>query len=435
MTPLPPSELPRRIFLKALAGTALGAAVAGPLEAATDRFRDLTGSLSFRGGDPSSALALRERYLLSPDIVYLNHASIGTIPAAVHQARVRYLALCEENPWLYMWGGAWEGAREDAREALGRMLGSSSRRMALTHNTTEGFNLLANGLPLGPGDEVVFTSLNHDGASVCWEHNAARRGFTVRRVPFPVREAPGMSHDDLVRFHTEILSPETRVLALPHVDNMVGIRIPLAAVVRAAREAGVEVVAVDGAQTAGMIPLDLTALGADAYAGSPHKWIQAPKGLGFMDLSPSLQERLEPFWVTWGQRSWSGTVRRFEDYGTRNLAETVNLADAVAFQEGLGQDEKDARYRHLWAWMKARVDASPVLTWRSPERWELGASLVAVEVRGRAAPELGTLLYREHGVVLRSFGGELNALRVSPNVITTEEELEGLFRILESEAA
>ena len=422
--------LPRRRFLQTLAGSALGASLLSPLEARAERVSRVARALVSRpGGVPWQSL--KERYLLDPDIVYLNHASIGTIPQVVHEARTALLELCETNPWLYMWGPPWEAAREDAREALAGFLGCAPPDLTLTHNTTEGFNLLGNGLPLGPGDEVVFTSLNHSGASVTWEHNARRRGFSVRTAVFPVREVPGLSEDDVVRLHLEALSPATRVLVFPHVDNMVGLRHPMERLAREARAAGVRVVAVDAAQSAGMIPVDLTGTGVDLYAGSPHKWIQAAKGLGFAFLSPGLRERLEPSWVTWGQARWSGSSRRFEDYGTRNLAETVNLADAVTFQEGLASGRED-RYRELRAWMRHRVEASPRLAWRSPPGWEDGGSLVAVEVSGLDARAVAGELWDRHQIVVRGFGPPLNAVRISPHLMNSEEEIEALFRILET---
>ncbi|HSR43300.1 MAG TPA: aminotransferase class V-fold PLP-dependent enzyme, partial [Longimicrobiales bacterium] len=148
-----------------------------------------------------------------------------------------------------------------------------------------------------------------------------------------------------------------------------------------------------------------------------------------------LRETLRPLWVTWGQRRWEGTVRVFEDYGTRNLPETLALADAVRFQESLGSDEKERRLVRTWSRMRERVEAVPGLEWRSPERWERGASLVAVRVRGRPAAELGAALYAGHGVVVRAFGGgSLDHLRVSPNVMTTDAEMDRFFERLETEA-
>ena len=99
--------------------------------------------------------------------------------------------------------------------------------LAITHNTTEGFNILAHGLPLGAGDEVLFSSLNHGGASVAWDHIGPQRGYTVRRFDFPVARTSELTVDEVVAIHAEAIRPETRVLVVPHVDNMVGMIHPL----------------------------------------------------------------------------------------------------------------------------------------------------------------------------------------------------------------
>jgi len=413
-------------------GAAGGIAVAGPVEAALSKLPLELPGLTLGSGSAEAVAALRAEYLLDPALTYVNHASIGTVPAAVVEAHSAALRLCETNPWLHMWGGAWEEPRELVRAALGRLLGAPASSIAITHNTTEGFNQLAAGLDLGPGDEVLFTELNHAGASVCWDHWAERRGFSVRRIPFPVEEAAGLAPEDVTRVHLDAIRPETRVLVFPHIDNRIGVRHPLRAIAERAHARGVEVVAVDGAQSAGMIPCDLEASGVDAFAGSPHKWIQAPKGLGLFYLREGLRERLRPTWVTWGQAQWDGSVRRFEDYGTRNLPAVVALGDALDVQEGLGTAAKLSRYRSMHARLLAAVDATPALAWRSPRRWDTGAALVAVQVGTRRAPTLADPLLRDHGVILRTFGSRPDALRISPNVATTDAELDDLVDLLAS---
>lgn len=421
----------RRRFLSQLLASSAGLAVAGPLEAALrDLPRTLPG-LHLGDGDEEAVRRIRAEYLLDPSILYVNHASIGTVPRLVVDVHAAALRLCETNPWLYMWSGAWDEPRELARASLAGLLGAPTDRVAITHNTTEGFNLLAAGLDLGPGDEVLFSELNHAGASICWDHQAARRGFSVRRLPFPVEEAPGLGPADIARVHLEAIRPETRVLVFPHVDNRVGVRHPLRLIAEGAHARGVEVVAVDGAQSAGMIPCDLEASGVDVFAGSPHKWIQSPKGLGLLYVRESLRERLEPAWVTWGQARWSGSARRYEDYGTRNLPAVVALGDALDVQEILGAASKLARYRAMHARLRDAVEATPGLAWRSPRDFDTGASLFAVEVEGRPAPRVGASLFEDHGVVLRSFGARPNALRISPNVATTDAELDRLVSLLE----
>lgn len=420
----------RRAFLKRLAalGAAAGAArIARASEAFAadiERLEAAGWREGSSGGQEPDWATLREEYLLDPDVVYLNHGSIGTIPRPVHAAHVAYLEACESNPWLHMWGDAWEEPREAVRRAAARTLGAAASDVALTHNTTEGFNILARGLPLGEGDEVLFSSLNHPGASVCWDHRARVAGFRVRRFEFPMRDVAGMSVRDVVAIHAREIREETRVLVFPHVDNMIGLRHPVRELTDAARARGVEFVAVDGAQTVGMIPVEAAANGVDFYAASPHKWLQAPKGLGLLYLRREVRDRVRPTRVTWGQERWAGTIRVFEDYGTRNLPELLALGDAVEFQERLGAGAKAARYRDVWEGWREATEATPGVRWRSPDRWELSASLFALETEGMAAPDLFRRLWsvEEGGFVFRAFGDPLNTARVSPNVASTAGE-------------
>jgi len=423
----------RRGFLRRLIAASAGLAVADPLRAEFEPLVSATASgsrISLEEASEAGLARLRAEYFLDPDILYVNHASIGTVPRAVHEAHAAALRACEANPWLHMWGGEWEAPREAVRASLARLLGTSPDSVAITHNTTEGFNQLAAGLDLGPGDEVLFTELNHSGASVCWDHWSERRGYSVRRIPFPVEDAAGLSPEDVAEAHLREIRSETRVLVFPHVDNRIGVRHPLKLIADGAHARGVEVVAVDGAQSAGMIPCDLDHSGVDAFAGSPHKWIQAPKGLGLFYLRAPLRERLRPTWVTWGQAQWDGTVRRFEDYGTRNLPAVIALGDALDVQEELGADAKLHRYRAMHARLLAAVESEPSLTWHSPRRWDTGASLVAIGIRGREAPRIAGGLLAGDGVVLRAFGGRPDALRISPNVATTDQELDRLMSLI-----
>jgi isopenicillin-N epimerase len=417
----------RRAFLRSMGVAGVLTPVATRLLDVEAAFADELGGLAAR---PWTTEGLADRYMIDPGVTYLNHASIGTMPRAVHDARVEYSAICESNPHLYVWGGAWDGMVEDVRAKAARFLGTSAEEVAITHNTTEGFNTLAYGLPLGPGDEVLFSSLNHGGASIPFEHAAKARGYTVRRFDLPIDDVPGLGVADVVELHRREIRPETRVLVFPHVDNIVGLRHPMAELAAMARAAGVEVVAVDGAQALGMIPVEAAAAGVDVYSTSPHKWLQSPKGLGLLYVRASLHERLSPMWVRYGVARWGGTSRMYEDYGTRNWPEVLSLGDAMAFQEALGSADKEARYRRLFTTMRERTRAAG-LRWNSPERWEMGSVLVSVGFTS-PANALSERLYRERGVVLRPFqGGGLNAFRVSPNVMNTDAELDVLFTELE----
>ncbi len=413
----------RRAFLKRMAAV-VGASSVGSLLALD---RAVAEGIAQAAGKAGSALPGGQEgvYTLDPDITYLNHASTGTIPRAVQQAHARYLELCESNPWAYMWGGEWEEPREAVRARAARLLRCEAAEVALTHNTTEGFNILAQGLPLGRGDEVVFSSLNHPGASICWFHQAEAKGFTVKQFDFPVGEMPNLTLDEVLDLHDRQISANTRVLVFPHVDNIVGLRHPMKELTALARSRGVEFVAVDGAQTVGMLPVDVAQAGVDFYAASPHKWVQAPKGTGLLYLKRDVQSTLRPMWVTWGQERWAGTVRIFEDYGTRNLPEVIALGDALDFQASLGEDAKASRYRTMWQGWRRAVDNAAHTEWRSPTSWELSASLYAIEVQGITSRDLFERMHREYGFVFRPFQTQgLNTVRISPNLVNSDMERE-----------
>ncbi len=420
----------RRAFLKRVAAAVGGMGVADLLAIDEAFGRELTTLLAPAPGSPHFE-ELRSRYTLDERIIYFNNASIGTIPRLVQEARAVYLKLCETNPWLYMWGGEWEEPREAVREKAGTYLGCSAGEVAFTHNTTEGFNVLAQGLDLRAGDEVLFSSLNHDGASVCWFHSAERRGFKVKRFDFPVLETPRLNEDEIIDIYDRQITANTRLLALPHIDNLIGLRHPVKKLTDMARSRGVEFIAIDGAQAVGMIDVDVTEIGADFYCASPHKWLQAPKGLGLMHIRQTTQERLRPMWVTWGQRRWAGTVRIFEDYGTRNLPELLALGDAIDFQIALGTAAKQARHRELWQRFRDRARLADGVTWRSPETWELSASLYALEIEGHDSKEVFEHMFGEHGFVFRAFSTpELNTVRISPNIYATDDEVDRFFGAL-----
>jgi selenocysteine lyase/cysteine desulfurase len=366
---------------------------------------------------------LAGEYMLGPDVLYLNHASIGTVPRAVQDAHTRYLEICESNPHVHIWGDVWQEPRERVRSKAAALLGCSPNDVALTHNTTEGFNTLAHGLSLEPGDEVLFSSLNHGGASAPWQHHGQRRGYSVRRFEFPIADVPSLSAADVVRIHLEAIRDETRVLVFPHVDNIVGLRHPVRELVRGARERGVEFVAVDVAQSLGMIDVDVIDSDVDFLAASPHKWVQAPKGSGLLYMKSEHKEQVRPLWVTAGQAP-RGTIRVFEDYGTRDSPGLLALGDALDFQQRLGAQAKQRRYREVRQRMRDAVDASPRLRWLSPTDQALSSSLYLIEFTGRRSSEVLTATGESDGVVFRAFRTQgLDGGRISPNVVTSDEQI------------
>ena len=179
-----------------------------------------------------------------------------------------------------------------------------------------------------------------------------------------------------------------------------------------------------------MFPVDMDEYGVDCFATSPHKWLQAPKGLGLTYFSPAIQEVLRPMWVTWGQNRWEGTARVYEDYGTRNLAETLTLGDAIDFQNRINAREREHRLRELFAFTMKMADENPSTDWVSPRSREQSGSLYGVSIRGKERNQLFGQMYESYGFVFRPFNTQgLDSVRLSPNVFDTEDEIVKFFEI------
>ena len=410
----------RRRFLEGLAAMGLSA----PL---------LAGCASTGETSERRRGAVEGDYDLDPSITYLNHASIGTVPRTVTRSRARNLEACESNPWLHVWGGYWDEVLTAVRERAAAFLGCGDDELAFVRNTTEAFNMLAAGLPLGPGDEVLFSSLNHSGASECFRERASERGYRVRTFDFPAAELPEIDEDAVVEAYVVSIRDRTRLLVMPHIDNIYGIRHPLARIARLARERGVEWIAVDGAQSVGMIPVDVPGTGVDFYATSGHKWTQSPKGIGLLYLNRAHVDRVRPLFVTWGQKSWRGTARGLEDFGTRDPSLQIALGEAIAFQQAIDPNVRETHYRELRDHLYARVDASPKLRWRSPRAFEAGGSLVAIEVAGVRSQDVFRKLWERDRIVFRAMRShDLETIRISPNLGSSRADLDRLIDRVEA---
>lgn len=365
----------------------------------------------------------RADYLLDDGLNYLNHASIGTVPRVVHEAQVGYLRICETNPWLHVWSRGFSEEFAATRALAAEFLGVQERNVALTRGTTEIFNAFAQGVPLGDEDEVLWSEYNHAGARVCWEHQAEVRGFSVREFALPIEDVASLSVEDVVQAHVAACSERTRVLVLPHIDNVIGIVHPIREIAEAVRRVGVKFVLVDGAQTVGAMPLDLDDLGCDGYATSSHKWVQSPKGLGLGYVSDSLLQVLRPMIVTWGKQRWAGTARSLEDYGTRDYSTILSLGDALRFSESRGIEDSHLHLMQLQKTAFEFVDAEPSLRWMSPRRSGLRGTLWSVRRAEHASPNLAEKLFEDHRIVVRGHRNEHDCVRFSPGYATTESEL------------
>jgi len=216
--------------------------------------------------------ALRAEFPVLARHAYLNAGTDGPLPARAARAAADELEReAGEGRAMSHFMRRFELASK-LRSSYAAALGCDPADVALTSCTSEGIAQTVSGLELGPGDEIITSAEEHPG--MLGALGAARElsGVSVRAVPLErVADSVG---------------PRTRLVACCHVGWMSGSIAP-------AELAGVEVpVLLDGAQGVGAIPVDLGAIGCDAYAGAGQKWLCGPDGTGMLYVSPKLRERL-----------------------------------------------------------------------------------------------------------------------------------------------
>ena len=420
----------RRGFVKTLAAATLPwPRLPGTAHALEELEKDLTAA----GEGASRWTRLRREFQLKPGFTHFNTGSCGAAPKVVTEAVARYTAELETDPVGNTFG-ALGGRMEDVRRLAADFLGADMDEVALTRNTTEGMNGVATGIDWEPGDEVLTTNHEHGGGMVCWQHVRKHRGVVVKYLEMPT---PLRDKDEFLDLLERQLTPRTRVCSLMHVDTITGMRYPLADVARITRPRGVLLVC-DGAQSPGMLDVDVKALGVDTFASSSHKWMLAPKGSGLLYIRRQVQDRVHPVFLHSGYGAYSASS------GTRDVAGILGHGVAMEFHNLLGRDLVEARCRELSARLRGHLERIPKVRILTPAQPELSGGILTFSVDGLSADLLARRLLEEHDMAVKVAQGtyafvpdddvegeSYNALRVSTHIYNDEADMDRLAAAVE----
>lgn len=236
---------------------------------------------------------------------------------------------------------------EEARRNIAAFIGADPAGIVFTRSTTEAMNLIAHafGATLQAGDEIIITEAEHHANIVPWHLLRERVGINLISVPLTNYAL------DIDRLRAAI-TPRTKLISTYHMSNVTGAVNNVAAISALAREHGIYV-AIDGAQGAPHLPVNVGALGADFYTISGHKML-GPTGAGALYARPELLETLPPFLgggemiqtVSVQASTYAPAPKRFEA-GTPNIAEVIGLSAAVQYLSELGMENVAAHTAEL----------------------------------------------------------------------------------------
>ncbi|HET8604247.1 MAG TPA: cysteine desulfurase [Marmoricola sp.] len=381
-------------------------------------------------------------------LVYLDSANTSQKPQVVIDTMVDHLERHNANVAraMHQLGAEASAAFEDARDKVARFINAPSRdEVIFTKNASEALNLVANTmawagpLQVGRGDRVVITEMEHHSNIVPWQLLTQRTGAELGWF--------GLTDDGRLDLSAidEVITPNTKVVALTWVSNMLGTVNPVAEIARRAHEVGA-VVVVDASQAAPQLPVDVQHAGVDFLAFTGHK-VTGPTGIGVLWGRAELLDQLPPFLgggemiatVAMERSTYAPIPHKFEA-GTPPIVEAVGLGAAVDYLSEIGMEAVHAHEQAITGYLLEGLSTVSGLTVLGPADVSLRGGAVSFELEGVHPHDVAQVL-DTRGVAVRAGHhcakpahkryGVQSSTRASSYLYTTPAEIDALVEGLE----
>jgi cysteine desulfurase/selenocysteine lyase len=339
-------------------------------------------------------------------LVYLDNAATTQKPRQVIDTLADYYATYNANihRGLHTLSERATAEYESARDRTAQFVNAAkSYEVIFTRGTTEAINVVARAWGdrnVNSGDEILLTEIEHHSNLVPWQMLAQRRGAKLRFIPTDLE-----GHVDLVEYE-RMIGKRTRIVAVTHMSNVLGVITPIADLIRIAHANNVPVL-VDGAQSVPHLGMDVQQLDADFVAFSGHKML-GPTGIGVLYGKESLLDSMDPLIgggsmirvVNLHESSWAGLPEKFEG-GTPNIAGAIGLGAAVDYISQVGVNNIAAHEMALTKHALQQLgDLDDVRIFGPPDTTDRGG-VISFAVGDIHPHDIGTLLDAD-GVAVRA---------------------------------
>jgi cysteine desulfurase/selenocysteine lyase len=339
-------------------------------------------------------------------LAYLDNAATTQKPLAVVEALARFYERDNANIHraVHLLSQRATQEYEEARVKVQGFLNAvSPKEVVFVRGTTEGINLVAQTFGrrnVGPGDEVLISTMEHHSNIVPWQMLCEEKGAVLRVVPINDRG------EFVFEEYEKLLSPRTRLVAVVHVSNSLGTVNPVKRIVEAAHRRGVPVL-IDGAQAVSHRKVDVQDLGCDFYALSGHK-LYGPTGIGFLYGREDLLRAMPPWQgggdmiasVTFAKTTFADLPNKFEA-GTPHIAGAVGLGAAIDYVQSVGLENIAAHEDRLLRYATDKLRQVPGVRIVGTAAEKVGVISFVVEDPPVSSLDVGTRLDLE-GVAVRT---------------------------------
>ena len=411
--------LSRKLFLK---GSLVASASIGSMAHAAQLQRVSTLSAGDVASDEAFWQSVRAQYITGK-LINLNNGGVNPQPQPVRDAYMHNYLLCNDTPSYSMWREL-DKQREPLRKRLAELLGVSELEVAFNRNTTEGLNSIIFGLDLKVGDEVVLSNFDYPNIENAWKQRAKRDGIKLNYVDL---QMPATDDDAVVQQYADAITPRTKLVHITHMMNWTGHVMPVRRIADIAHAKGCEVM-VDGSHSFAHLIYTIPQLGADYYATSCHKWLGAPFGTGLMYIR---QDKIQKVWALLSAPiPDADNIGKFECLGTRSFAAEMTISTALDYYDTLGAERKLARLRYLKNYWVEKLQGKPGFKLYSSLQPQHGAAIATFGIEGLDAAVIEKALAQAniHTSIVKH--GNVNGVRISPNIYTSLAELDSLVKVV-----
>jgi L-cysteine/cystine lyase len=361
-------------------------------------------------------------FSLKKEITFLNNGTNGICPKPVLAAINNSLNNSIEN-------GVYGGGKKELVKKLAAFIGADKEEIALTHNVTEGNNIVCWGLPLRKGDEVLISDQEHVGNALAWLNRAKLEGIVMKKIDIIC------SGEELLDRIKKAIGPKTRAITIPHIPCTNGQVNPVKEICALAKEKGIYSI-IDGAHGPGMLNIDVKDMGCDAYVSCGHKWMLGPAGTGFIYVKKAMLDTVQTKFVGaycdtgWdietGIKGYADNAHRYY-YGTQSAALFDGWSAAIDFQNTLGKENIESFVKELSTSLRGGLmELDSKVEINTPADLHLGG-IIGFKFKEKDTAQFVTQLRKEKTILRYVAESGLNSIRVSTHLYNTKEQVNSLL--------
>lgn len=376
---------------------------------------------------------VRDQFPLNKKKIYLNNGTMGPSPYRVINAVNHYLSETDINGFY----GGWEYSHQ----TIASFVGADADEIALTVNVTQGINIVCWGLDLKRGDEVVITTHEHGGNALPWLNRARVHGIV------PKTFVPAATADETLARLKAVVTPKTKVIAVPHILCTQGQVLPVRAISDWAHSKGIFVF-IDGAHGPGLVDTQLHELGCDAYASCCHKWLLGPKGTGFLYIKKDMMPKVNALFVgagsdraEWNMAAMPPIMGRLADTAHQYYAGTFNnglfkgVDASIEFFEKIGKERIYNRIASLANYLQQQLlDMGSKIEMLTPLETQSKCGIIGFRIKSVDAKDFYEKASQQQIIVRHVHENKLNSLRVSTHIYNNTKEIDKLMKFIQSMA-